>query len=140
MMGIVHSALRRDLERARIVLSGEVDDARGHELAGHLVWMMAFLHEHHEGEDVGLYPMVRARAPELAAILDEMHAEHAAIADAMTGLSGAAQRWQHDPSAQTAVSDGLAALSAVLNPHLEHEEREMMPLLSQAITQREWHD
>lgn len=140
MMGIVHSALRRDLERARIVLGGDVDDARRGELAGHLVWLMAFLHDHHEGEDEGLYPMVRARAPQLAAILDEMHAEHAAIVAAMTGLSDVAQRWQHDASAQTAVIDGLAALCAVLHPHLEHEEREMMPLVSQAITQREWHD
>lgn len=101
---------------------------------------MGFLHEHHEGEDMGLYPMVRARAPHLASILDEMHAEHAAIVSAMTGLADAAQRLERDPAAQPSVSDALRTLSTVLDPHLEHEEREMMPLVSQAITQREWHD
>jgi hypothetical protein len=46
ILGIVHSALRRDLERSRIVLAaGGVPDARRAVLAEHLGWLMDFLHD-----------------------------------------------------------------------------------------------
>jgi hypothetical protein len=60
MMGIVHSALRRDLVRVGLVLgtSQAAEPARRTALAEHLLWMMQFLHDHHAGEDDGLYPLV----------------------------------------------------------------------------------
>jgi hypothetical protein len=113
MMGIVHSALRRDLERARLVLAaGDATDERRTAMAAHLLWMMAFLHDHHEAEDTGLYP----------------------------GLEAAARLWLQDPSAQPKVQAALDALDLVLTPHLRHEETEMMPKVSAAITHGEWHE
>ncbi len=63
MMGIVHDALRRDLARLRAALTTEVGEGRRQALAAHVAWMTDFLHAHHEGEDAGLYPMVRAADP-----------------------------------------------------------------------------
>ena len=98
MMGIVHSALRRDLERSCIVLkAGTVPDARRQALAEHLVWMMDFLHHHHEGEDSGLYPLVRSKDATLGAILDSMNSEHEAIVPAMDEVKTAARSWARDP-------------------------------------------
>ena len=57
MMGIVHDALRRDLARARAALAGPVAPEQRRALAAHVGWMMDFLHEHHRGEDAGLYPI-----------------------------------------------------------------------------------
>jgi hypothetical protein len=141
MMGIVHSALRRDLERSRIVLSaGGVSDARRVALAEHLIWMMDFLHDHHEGEDTGLYPLVRAREAALGEILDSMSSEHEAIVPAMDEVKTAAQSWAQDPTATPRILAAIRALDVVLGPHLKHEEEEMMPLVQAALSQREWQE
>jgi len=59
MMGIVHSALRRDLVRVRIVLADRdlLTEKRRIGVADHLGWLLHTLHLHHHGEDIGLYPM-----------------------------------------------------------------------------------
>ena len=141
MMGIVHSALRRDLERSRVVLTaGTVPDARRAALAEHLVWMMDFLHHHHEGEDNGLYPLVRTKDAALGEILDSMNCEHAAIVPAMDEVKMAARSWAKDPTQTPRVLAAIEALNAVLGPHLKHEEEEMMPLVQQTVSQREWQE
>jgi hemerythrin-like domain-containing protein len=141
MMGIVHAAMRRDLTRARMVLEdGEcLTPARRAALSEHLVWLMHFLHEHHDGEDTGLYPMVRKADPSLGTALDAMDAEHELIHPAMDALEASVRAWQQDAIATEGVLEAIDSLEGVLNPHLEHEEREMMPLVSRAITQRQWH-
>lgn len=139
MMGIVHSALRRDLERARIVLSsGPISDARRAALTEHLIWMMTFLHHHHEGEDTGLYPLARAKDPSLEEMLDAMDTEHQAIAPAMEQVRSSAKAAAQDPSATPRMLTAIQALEQVLIPHLKHEEEEMMPLVAAVVTQREW--
>jgi hemerythrin-like domain-containing protein len=139
MMGIVHDALRRDLARTRAALAGAVPEARRRALAAHMAWMMDFLHAHHEGEDAGLYPMVRAANPTAGALLDVMAADHAAIDPAVEGLRVAAARWATSGTDTSALLDALTALEAVLLPHLDREETEAMPVVSATITHRQWH-
>ena len=79
MMRIVHDALRRDLRRARAVLTREPppdERQRAAAIAEHLAWLTAFLEAHHRSEDLGLYPVVRERDPGAAALLDEMARDH----------------------------------------------------------------
>lgn len=139
MMGIVHGALRRDLQRTRMVLEGEdVPDARRSALGQHAVWMMEFLKEHHSGEDLGLYPMVRAKDPSLAPLLDAMDAEHEAVHPAIEAVEVAGRRYANDPGAKAGLVAALDQLDAVLSPHLKHEEEELMPLVSKTVTVRDW--
>jgi hypothetical protein len=70
MMGVVHDALRRDLAH------------------------------HHQGEDDGLWPLVRARAPEAAELVDRMAADHARVIPAVDEVGAAARRCRADPSEQ----------------------------------------
>jgi hypothetical protein len=141
MMGIVHSALRRDLERSRIVLTaGAVPDPRRAALAEHLIWMMDFLHHHHEGEDNGLYPLVRAKDAALGEILDAMNSEHEVIVPAMDEVKMAARSWAGNPADAPRVLLAIEALNVVLGPHLKHEEEEMMPLVQQSVSHREWQE
>jgi hemerythrin-like domain-containing protein len=142
MMGIVHDALRRDLQRARDALTHDPAPDRRRPLAEHLQWMMHFLHAHHRGEDDGLYPAVRAADPRAAAVLDAMDADHQAIHPAMDAVTASARHWgrtgSHDDRA--AVLDALDALANVLLPHLDREEAEAMPLVSATLTHRQWRD
>lgn len=141
-MGIVHSALRRDLKRTRIVLSdGRAwPDRRRAALSEHLVWMMSFLERHHTGEDDGLYPMVQRRNADARGLLEDMDAEHQAIHPAMVRLTEVAQEFR--PPGTASAGDLLSAvedLETVLYPHLKREEEEMMPVVAASITAADWH-
>lgn len=141
-MPIVHDALRRDLARARHVLTTEPfpHAAQRRALGQHLAWMMAFLHHHHEGEDNGLYPLVRSKNPGAAALLDAMDADHTVVRPAIDALSAAGLAYAASPDERTAAVDAIDALCDVLLPHLLREEQEMMPVVSASITKAEWDD
>jgi hemerythrin-like domain-containing protein len=141
MMGVVHSALRRDLVRVGLILGTPqaAEPARRTALAEHLLWMMRFLHEHHSGEDEGLYPLVQRRNPASADLLERMDADHASIAPAMAALTAAAKHHLTDrTSPDSTLQRAVDQLSAVLLPHLEREELEMMPVVAASITEGEW--
>ena len=142
MMDIVHSALKRDLIRAREVLAA-APPPRGRQrlaLGRHVVWMIDFLHAHHTGEDEGLWPLVRARNPSAAALLDSMEADHARIDPAAQAVARAAHDYlavDSDP-ARLALVEALDELLEVLVPHLDREVAEVMPVVGASITEREW--
>jgi hemerythrin-like domain-containing protein len=142
MMRIVHDALRRDLERARAAISGLSfpADAQRIAIAGHLGWMMDFLHRHHESEDEWLYPLVRRRDPAAGPLLDAMDADHQRIGPAITGLTEAASAYAGAPAARDGLGEALNRLADVLYPHLRREEDEMMPVVSAFLTEAEWRE
>ena len=139
-MGIVHSALRRDLERTRIVLTTAPypEGARRRAIADHLLAMMHFLHVHHRGEDAGLWPVLQRKAPATAQLVDRMEADHARIAPAITALEASASRYGAGAADREELLAALAELGEVLLPHLEREETEAMPVVAATLTQREW--
>ncbi len=145
MMGIVHSALRRDLVRARLVLRDEAPlaDRRRVALAKHILWLMDFLHEHHSNEDAGLYPMTLRNDPSTAELVADMASDHDRINPGIAALVTAAESYRDDATAAAALAEALVGLDAVLIPHLSREETVMMPVVSTCVTQRElkaWDD
>ena len=143
MMRIVHTALRRDLARTQVALAelaAEPDDARREAVAAHLQWMMTWLHHHHEGEDQGLYPYVRARNAAAGALLDEMDADHQRILPAMAEVERAATAYAASSDARSDAARAVDDLLDSLLPHLRREEEEMMPVVSATITDREWRE
>jgi hemerythrin-like domain-containing protein len=141
MMGIVHSALRRGLVRTRIVLEASPLPAgeRRTALADHVLWLMDFLHHHHTNEDTGLFPMVLAANPAAGELLATMDADHHRIAPRITSLEEAAREYRSGSAGSDAAL--LAAVNGLLAdmcPHLEREEREMMPVVSSSITYGDW--
>lgn len=143
IMGIVHGALRRDLERLREVLSAEpVPVGRQRRaLAAHVGWLMRFLHEHHTGEDKGLWPLLRSRAPEAGELLDSLEADHARIASEIDALVAAGRQYgaTTGDEPRRRLIDTLDRLMEVLLPHLDREVAEAMPVAAARLTQRDWH-
>ncbi|MEZ5407492.1 MAG: hemerythrin domain-containing protein [Acidimicrobiales bacterium] len=142
MMRIVHDALRRDLERVRIIAVEADPPPDGRQraaIARHLRWMTAFLDAHHRSEDEGLYPVVRERATGARELLDAMAADHEAVAVAVARLDGAADAYGSggEPAHLVAALDDL---TAILLPHLRREEDEAMPVASAVVTNAEWSD
>ena len=145
MMGVVHSALRRDLVRSRMLLadSAALTEGRRVALADHIVWLMNFLHDHHCHEDAGLYPMTLRNDPSTAALIADMGADHERIDPAMAAVVSAATTYSRDAGTSGALVDALVGLDSVLIPHLTREETVMMPVVSACVSQRElkaWDD
>ncbi|WP_016691684.1 hemerythrin domain-containing protein [Rhodococcus rhodochrous] len=140
IMGIVHSALRRDLLRIEVATSTKTwQETHRVALADHVLWMMDFLHHHHESEDRGLYPRVVQCNPDAAPLVEKMNADHRIIEPAIEAVEDAARDFRADrPGSGEALGAALSRLSEVLLPHLEREEREMMPLVSTSITDAQW--
>lgn len=141
MMGIVHNALRRDLERTRTVLTAAAPPVGRQRTAvgRHVLWLMDFLHTHHKGEDDGLWPLVLSKDPAAAALLASLEADHARIVPAMDELSAAARAYTDSTSDDTRLRllSALDALAEVLYPHLDREVAEGMPVVAAAVTEPE---
>ena len=141
MMGIVHGALRRDLLRARDVIASTAPRGRQRRALGeHVVWLMDFLHAHHTGEDVGLWPAVRAKNPAAAELLDSLEADHAAIQPAAEALRSAGEQYADstDDRSRDVLATALDRLNQLLFPHLDREVAEAMPVVSRTLSHAEW--
>lgn len=137
MMDIVHDALRRDLARAVDALSASPGPDQQAAIADHVVWMTAFLHSHHGAEDDGLWPLLRDRDPSLGALLDEMDADHARIDPLVATCRSAAEEVAGGTANVDVLAAALRELSAVLLPHLDREEQQVMPRASLVVTEAE---
>lgn len=135
VMHALHDAFRRDLDtltRAACAL----DDDPDAELRLRLGWEIFAdqLHHHHTIEDEQLWPLVRRswnRSTDALAVLDGMEEEHQLVDPALTEV-GDAVRTRRNPA------DALDRLNALVREHLAHEERDAMPLITAAVTPRDW--
>jgi hemerythrin-like domain-containing protein len=140
MNTIIHDALRRDLDRLDVVLRSPTADERRTALRDHVGWMLDVLHHHHVGEDDGVWPRVLAKRPDLQGMVDEMEAEHEALAAASDGLRAAAADYRasgSDANRET-MAAALTHMKQATLPHLEHEEREAMPLVLDTLDDADW--
>jgi len=133
-MRALHAALRRDLARLRDT-AAQLDGSASAPptvLAG---WdtFRTELETHHSAEDDDLWPVLRQELadPSELAVLDAVVAEHQEIPAALAAVDEAL-RGGGDLAAS------VERLSAVVLGHLEHEEREALPLIEQHLTRAQW--
>jgi hemerythrin-like domain-containing protein len=141
-MRIVHETFRRAYdESARLVRANPTPSAaRVAFLADHIEFGIGMLHHHHESEDELLYPLLVERAPDQAAMTKAVEHQHTEVTSAIDAVSAACATWRRAPSAETgeALAEALDALNAMLQPHLDDEEQQIVPLAAVTLTQQEW--
>ena len=141
-MIVVHRAFRRELrllpELVRHVRAG--DTARARQVADATRMILKGLHLHHTGEDELLWPKLLERAAPDAALVARMEAEHVEVDHELSRLGPALSRWEVEarPAVGEEVASALDAVRTVLLPHLDEEEREVLPLAARHVTQAEW--
>jgi hypothetical protein len=71
---------------------------------------------------------------------EQVDHEHQTIRTALDGASAACAAWRSRPSAETgeALAAALDRVNAVVQPHLDDEEQEIVPLAAVTLTQPEW--
>jgi len=141
-MVVVHRTFRSTFaESARLVRS-ESDPAgdRVGFLADHIDFTLSLLQAHHEGEDELLWPKLLQRLPAEAATVQRVADQHDDVSRGVSRAGSANASWRADPDGGrgAALAEALDGLSAVVAHHLDDEERLVLPLASQALTQEEW--
>ena len=141
-MAIIHRTFRNAYdESAQLVRANPTPSAaRVAFLSDHIDFGLTMLHHHHESEDELLYPLLIERAPEQAASTAKAEEQHQAIGDTIDTASTACATWRRQPSTETGevLAAALDTLNATLQPHLDDEEREVVPLAAVTLTQAEW--
>jgi Hemerythrin HHE cation binding domain len=120
----MHAAFRRDLAR----LEQTADAAGEHVLAGWEV-LSRRLVVHHQAEDDDLWPVLQTKTD--APAVEEIVAEHEHIADALQTVDSTLR----NGGDRRRVAREFAQL---VRAHLDHEEREVLPLVEQHLSAQEW--
>jgi hemerythrin-like domain-containing protein len=141
-MFVVHDMFRRQFKAIPGLVSGvRAGDAQVAIVADHVTFMVAFLHMHHEGEDMFVWPKLLDRIPiNIDPLILTMEDQHAALAKALDDLKVKAGEWRKTCSVQEreAVADAATELLARIAEHLNQEEREVLPLIDRYLTEKEW--
>jgi hemerythrin-like domain-containing protein len=141
-MAIVHTTFRSAFaESARLVRANPTPSAaRVTFLADHIDFGAQMLHGHHESEDELLYPVLIERVPEQAQHTEQVEHEHQLVAGAIDAVTACCESWRRTPSPETgeALAAALDSLDDTLRPHLDDEERDVVPLAAITLTEAEW--
>lgn len=138
-MVIVHRVFRREFGAApQYVRDAAGDATRKVAVADHLTMLLHILHHHHQIEDSMLWPKLTARAVGETPVPDTMSGEHARLATLLDEVAAATEAWQTAPGNSESLTGPLEALDGPLNTHLDHEERDALPLCARYIDQVEW--
>ena len=102
--------------------------------------MLDFLHTHHTGEDLLLFPLLRERRVLDPELMDRMDAQHAQVNDAVLAINVELPTWT--TSVDAAAGERMAACIDTTMPtltgHLDEEEQKLLPVVSVTLTQSEW--
>jgi deazaflavin-dependent oxidoreductase (nitroreductase family) len=129
---LIHDAFRRDLTLVRKELA-ESGPSLGAQLRINCLTLCGGLHHHHNAESSQLFPFLRDRHPELDAVLDRLHQEHARLAELLDDLQKLISGAPTDPKALLGEVDRLVD---EIEAHLGYEERELVAILN-ALPSRE---
>lgn len=126
---VVHDAFRRELALIREEMGAGDGTTLGAQLRVNCLTFCAGLHNHHTGEDLGMFPVLADRHPEFAPALARLGAEHERIAGLVEDLRRVVSDADADPAAARAE---VERLTAALEAHLTYEEEQLIPLLDAA--------
>src|SRR3954454_20017561 len=141
MNRVIHQAVRRDLGRLESALAAAPDGdiARAQQLERAYANLHRELTRHDEGEDQYVFPFLAEAGlpPDLLTAMDD---EHHAMADALGQTRAAMAAYASSGSANDAETAraSVARTRAVVDRHLDHEERDLEPLLEPHMRTAEW--
>lgn len=141
-MAIAHRTFRRAYAESAQFVRARPTPSPGRVtfLADHIDFGLEMLHHHHASEDLLLYPLLLERVPEQAAMTEEVAHEHQLVQGALDSAVAACATWRRNPTVETgeALAASLEDLNVVLQPHLNDEEQQVVPLAAVTLTQEEW--
>jgi hypothetical protein len=132
---LVHTALRRDLAPlpSRIHALGAGRSAAVAETLTQWRVVARVLMAHHEYEDAELWPVLRARRPELRLLLNRLESDHHRIEHDLTVVTAMIGSLVRDPERAWMAAAAATALIEAVDAHLRVEEVQVLPELARAV-------
>jgi len=98
------------------------------------------LHLHHETEDTVLWDRLTTRDPACVAHVDQMKAQHAAVASQLARIEPQLAPWvaTADAGLRDTFAGDIEVLRDTLYAHLGQEEDDIMPVAGAVLSQKEW--
>ncbi|MEU5342443.1 nitroreductase/quinone reductase family protein [Streptomyces sp. NPDC020766] len=128
---VIHDAFRRELALIRKEFSA-AGPTLGAQLRVNCLTLCAGLHNHHTGEELGIFPFLADSRPELAPALARLRKEHEHIA----ALTAELKRIIGDDSADPQHARWeVDRLTTELENHLAYEEEQLIPALDPPPTE-----
>jgi hemerythrin-like domain-containing protein len=141
-MLLLHGVYRREFaDISRLVESvPESDLARARIVGDHITFMLSALHHHHAAEDDHVWPILQLRVTRSKADIQRMMDEHSAIATAVQRVETLLVPWRTsaDRGSARLLASAATGLAALVNEHLDDEERVALPLIEQYLRADEW--
>jgi hemerythrin-like domain-containing protein len=142
-MIVVHTMFRKQFAAIPGLVSGVAGGDREQVaiVADHVVWMVAFLHAHHEGEDMLVWPRLVERCPtEVEPLIFTMESQHHALAVALDNLGVRAGEWRRTAGIRErdALAGAASELLVQIAEHLDLEELKVLALIDEYLTEKEW--
>ena len=141
MNRVIHGAVRRDLARLEAALAAapDGDRERAAALRDAYAYLQGELVRHHEGEDDLIFPML-GRLGADADLLEAMEDEHLVMAEALQSTRSAMERYAASATAADAQAarERVVHAQEVVDRHLEHEERDLEPVMIGHAESDEW--
>ena len=140
-MYAVHGVFRDSLGAAPTLVGGIApgDTERVALIANYYENILSFLHSHHEGEELLVFPLLRERCDGAGELMDRMAAEHHEALELLEQAKAALAAWPGgDAGAQQVTQERLEDLCSHLNEHLEEEEQKVLPLAGAHLSMEEW--
>ncbi len=132
MNQIIHAAVRRDVARTEQALRAlpEADGGRAEEIRRGWDHLVHQLTDHHQQEDALVWPFLKSQGVDVE-LLDAMESEHQQLAEALRSGADAIESVVAQPTreAATAAADVVARSGEVIAGHLDHEERDIEPVI-----------
>lgn len=145
----MHGMLRRDLRTIADLADAVTAGGSGQRVAKAVrglqtsspLWQLrvnclrycTFVHGHHGGEDVQLFPALRRANPALNPVVDRLEADHRTVSDLLDQVESLARLIGGDDSLdiRARLVTALRQLSTTLLTHLDFEEKQITPTLRQ---------
>ncbi|MBR7744303.1 hemerythrin domain-containing protein [Phycicoccus sp. BSK3Z-2] len=132
-------AIGRELRRLHVRLRELLDDARAGldpavvaagllaDPVSHCRAFCTALTEHHEGEDVALFPWLLRLRPGMSAVVGRLEEDHRLVATLLEAVAEELDG-REDPAMLVRHLDGL---DAIMESHFRYEERQLVPVLEE---------
>ena len=141
MNRVIHGAVRRDLRRLEEALGAVApgDRARAGDLHRAFGFLRDQLVHHHHGEDEHVFPALQRLGVDTG-LLGDMEEEHEVMANALADADAALARFSGSGTAEDRDHARQAVVGAreATERHLEHEERDLEPLMLPHFESAEW--
>lgn len=93
---------------------------------------------HQAKEDHHLFPALRQRSPQAAAVLDRLQAEHRNGPEMLLALRGKMNSAMQDETHRKDFVEALRTYAQSVKAHIRTEEKDVMPLARTSLTAEDW--